>query len=105
MRVGFHAPDTVEELAYLVAEAADTRTPLEVMGRGTKREVGRPVQYGAVLSTESLVGIPIYEPSELVMVAMAGTTMGQIEQTLAEHEQEFPFEPVDLGPVLGFGRG
>jgi len=43
MRVGFHAPDTVEELAYLVAEAADTRTPLEVMGRGTKREVGRPV--------------------------------------------------------------
>ena len=33
MRVGFHAPDTVEELAYLVAEAADTRTPLEVMGR------------------------------------------------------------------------
>lgn len=43
MRVGFHAPDTVEELAYLVAEAADTRTPLEVMGRGTKREVGRPM--------------------------------------------------------------
>ena len=72
MRVGFHAPDTVEELAYLVAEAADTRTPLEVMGRGTKREVGRPVQYGAVLSTENLTGIQLYEPSELVLVARAG---------------------------------
>ena len=70
MRVGFHAPDTVEELAYLVAEAADTRTPLEVMGRGTKREVGRPVQHGAVLSTENLTGIPLYEPSELVLVAL-----------------------------------
>jgi len=105
MRVGFHAPDTVEELAYLVAEAADTRTPLEVMGRGTKREVGRPVQYGAVLSTENLTGIQIYEPSELVLVARAGTPIGQIERALTEHDQEMPFEPIDLGPVLGFGRG
>ena len=105
MRVGFHAPDTVEELAYLVAEAADTRTPLEVMGRGTKREVGRPVQYGAVLSTESLVGVPLYEPSELVLVALAGTPLAQLEQLLAENDQELPFEPVDLGPVLGFGPG
>ena len=105
IRVGFHAPDTVEELAYLVAEAADTRTPLEVMGRGTKREVGRPVQYGAVLSTESLVGIPLYEPSELVLVAMAGTPVAQLERALAENDQEFPFEPIDLGPVLGFGPG
>ncbi|HEX2446813.1 MAG TPA: glycolate oxidase subunit GlcE [Methyloceanibacter sp.] len=105
MRVGFHAPDTVEELAYLVAEAADTRTPLEVMGRGTKREVGRPVQYGAVLSTENLVGVPLYEPSELVMVAMAGTPLAQLERMLAENEQEFPFEPIDLGPALGFGPG
>ena len=105
MRVGFHAPDTVEELAYLVAEAADTRTPLEVMGRGTKREVGRPVQYGAVLSTENLTGIQLYGPSELVLVARAGTPIGQIEQALTEHDQEMPFEPIDLGPVLGFGRG
>ena len=35
MRLGFHAPETVEELAHLVGEAMDTRTPLEVMGRGT----------------------------------------------------------------------
>ncbi len=105
MRVGFHAPDTVEELAYLVAEAADTRTPLEVMGRGTKREVGRPVHFGAVLSTENLTGIQLYEPSELVLVALAGTPVAQIEQALTEHDQEMPFEPIDLGPVLGFGRG
>jgi len=105
VRVGFHAPDTVEELAYLVAEAADTRTPLEVMGHGTKREVGRLVQYGAVLSTESLVGVSLYEPTELVLVALAGTPVAQIEQMLAENDQELPFEPVDLGPVLGFGPG
>ena len=102
MRVGFHAPDNVEELAYLIAEAADTRTPIEVMGRGTKREIGRPMQHGAVLSTENLVGVPIYDPSELVLVVLAGTTLAEIEQLLAENDQELPFEPVDLGPMLGF---
>jgi glycolate dehydrogenase FAD-binding subunit len=105
MRVGFHAPDNVDELAYLIAEAADTRTPIEVMGRGTKREIGRPMQHGAVLSTENLVGVPIYEPSELVLVVRAGTTLAQIEQLLAENEQELPFEPIDLGALLGFGPG
>jgi glycolate oxidase FAD binding subunit len=105
MRVGFHAPDAVEELAHLVAEAADTRTPIEVMGRGTKREVGRPVRYGTVLSTANLSAIPLYEPSELVLVAQTGAPLGQIEQLLADNEQELPFEPVDLGPILGFGTG
>src|SRR4029078_6454683 len=99
------SPDTVYELPYLVAEAADTRTPLEVMGHGTKREVGRLVQYGAVLSTESLVGVSLYQPAEMLLVAPAGTPGAQIEQMLAETDQELPFDPVDLGPVLGFGPG
>jgi glycolate oxidase FAD binding subunit len=105
MRVGFHAPAEVEELAYLVAEAADTRTPIEVMGRGTKREIGRPTQPGTVVSTENLAGVPIYEPSQLTLVARAGTPLAAIEQMLAENEQELPFEPVDLGPILGFAPG
>src|SRR5512143_448318 len=105
MRLGFHAPETVEELAHLVGEAVDTRTPLEVMGRGTKRELGRPVHSGAVVSTESLVGVSLYEPSELVLVVQAGTPAGKIEELLAESDKALPFEPVDLGPILGYGPG
>jgi glycolate oxidase FAD binding subunit len=101
MRLGFHAPDTTEELAYLVAEAADTRTPIEVMGRGTKRELGRPAHAGSIVSTENLNGVLIYEPSELVLVAQAGTPLAQIEQLLAENDQELPFEPVELGALFG----
>jgi len=40
-----------------------------------------------------------------VVVALAGTPLAQVEALLAENEQEFPFEPVDLGPVLGFDAG
>jgi glycolate oxidase FAD binding subunit len=105
MRLGFHAPETVEELAQLVGEAMDTHTPLEVMGRGTKRELGRPIHSGAVVSTESLVSATLYEPSELVLGVLAGTPVGKIEELLAENDQMLPFEPVDLGPVLGYGPG
>jgi len=105
MRLGFHAPETEQDLRDLIAEAVDTRTPLEVMGRGTKREVGHPVGSGAVVSTEAMVGMPLYEPTELVLVAKTGTRLSEIEAKLAEHDQELPFEPVDLGPVLGYAAG
>jgi glycolate oxidase FAD binding subunit len=103
MRLGFHAPETEEELKHLVDEAVDKRTPLEVLGKGTKREIGHPVGAGAVVSTEAMVGISLYEPTELVMVAKTGTPLSEIEAKLAENDQELPFEPVDLGPILGYG--
>lgn len=105
MRLGFHAPETEEELQHLVAEAGESRTPLEIMGKGTKRELGHPVRAGAVVSMEALTGILIYEPTELVLVAKAGTPIKEIEAQLAENDQELPFEPVDFGPVLGYGPG
>jgi glycolate oxidase FAD binding subunit len=105
MRLGFHAPETEEELAALVVEAAETHTPLEIMGKGTKREVGLPVGAGAVMSTESMTGISLYEPSELVMVTKTGTPLAEVRAKLAENDQELPFEPVDLGPVLGYNAG
>jgi glycolate oxidase FAD binding subunit len=67
LRLGFHAPDSSAELAHLVAEAADARTPIEVRGRGSKHGVGRPVQTGSVVSTERLADVTLYEPSELVL--------------------------------------
>ena len=105
MRLGFHAPETEQELADLVIEAAESRTPLEVMGKGTKRELGHPVGAGAVVSTEAMTGVTLYEPTELVIVAKTGTPLAEIEAKLAENEQELPFEPVDLAPLLGYGRG
>jgi glycolate dehydrogenase FAD-binding subunit len=103
MRLGFHAPETEEELAGLVIEAAESRTPLEIMGKGTKRELGHPVGAGAVVSTEAMTGVSLYEPTELVMVAKTGTPLAEIEAKLAENDQELAFEPVDMGPLLGYG--
>ena len=81
------------------------KSPIEVRGRGSKHEVGRPVQTGSVVSTERLSGISLYEPTELVLSAAAGTPLAEVEGVLAERGQQLAFEPVDLGPALGSAPG
>jgi glycolate oxidase FAD binding subunit len=103
IRFGFRSPQSPEELSDLVAGSVSAKTPFEVRGRGSKHEVGRAVQAGGVVSTEGLSGISLYEPTELVLSAQSGTPLAEIEQVLADHDQELAFEPVDVGAVLDSG--
>ncbi len=58
-----------------VAWAAAEEVPLEVVGRGTKRGLGRPVRAGHAIDLSGLAGIELYEPAELVMSALPGTPL------------------------------
>jgi glycolate oxidase FAD binding subunit len=80
---------------------------LEIVGRGTKRTLGRPAQSDATLDLSGLSGVTLYEPEELVLSAKAGTPLAEIETLLAASAQELAFEPMDYGPLLGSpaGRG
>jgi glycolate oxidase FAD binding subunit len=93
------------ELKSMITALAERRIPIEVIGAGTKRGIGRPVATVALLTTASLRGIPLYEPTELVMSARSGTPVSQIEVELAARGQMLPFEPLDLGPALGAPAG
>lgn len=89
------------ELQSLIRRFAEARTPLEIVGGGSKRAMGRPSEAAVRLETGSLAGISLYEPTELVMSARAGTPLAQIETTLADRGQMLAFEPMDLGPATG----
>jgi glycolate oxidase FAD binding subunit len=58
-----------------------------------------------LLTTSSLSGIRLYEPTELVMSARSGTPLARIEADLAAEGQILAFEPIDLAPVIGFEPG
>ncbi|MCK5089904.1 MAG: FAD-binding protein, partial [Hyphomicrobiaceae bacterium] len=98
-------PKDEEALAAAVAEANATQTPVEVCGAGSKRDIGRPLQTAARLTTERIKGVTLYEPSELVLSADAGTPLAEIEKTLEKNNQQLAFEPIDLGPMLGQDAG
>ena len=74
---------------------------LEVVGRGSKRDLGRPVAADLVLDLSALSGVTLYEPEELVLTAKAGTPIAEIEDLLDERGQELAFEPMDYGALLG----
>ena len=60
---------------------------LEVVGRGSKRALGRPSQSDLTLDLSGLTGVTLYEPEELVLSAKAGTPLAEIEALV---EQQGP---------------
>jgi glycolate oxidase FAD binding subunit len=84
-------PATDRELANVLADASAHRTPVEVMGAGSKRAIGRPSQVGMSLTTSSLAGITLFEPTELVLSARAGTPLTRVESELAARGQMLAF--------------
>ena len=98
-------PTSEGEVAEILTEAHGDGRAMEILGHGTKRVIGRPPKVSAPISTERLYGIELYEPTELVMTARAGTPLSMVEQTLTMKGQQLPFESLDLGPLLGNDEG
>ena len=98
---GVITPANETELAAVVAGATRDKTPLAVVGGGTRSGLGRPVQAAATLSTAALTGVTLYEPTELVISARAGTPLKQVEALLADNRQRLAFEPMDHRGIYG----
>jgi glycolate oxidase FAD binding subunit len=95
----------VKDVEAAVQWALSENKALEIIGRGSKRTLGRPAQFDASVDLSALSGITLYEPEELVLAAKAGTPLSEIEAQLASSAQELAFEPMDYGPLLGLPAG
>ena len=98
-------PRDAAEVEQAVHWALAGGKALEVVGRGSKRAIGRAAQWDATLDLSGLSGVTLYEPAELVLSAKAGTPLAEIEALVAASSQELAFEPMDYGPLLGVAAG
>jgi glycolate oxidase FAD binding subunit len=98
-------PRDVADVEAAIRRALSENVALEVVGRGSKRSVGRPAQSDATLDLSGLSGVTLYEPEELVLSARAGTPVAEIETLVASRGQQLAFEPMDYGPLLGSRGG
>ena len=94
-------PVDLAELRDAVAAALAAEEPIEIVGGGSKRGLGRPLQTPHTLDLARLAGIRDYAPSELVLTAGAATPLAEIERALAEAGQMLAFEPPDWHGLLG----
>ncbi|AMJ59084.1 FAD-binding protein [Bosea sp. PAMC 26642] len=95
-----HTPSSEADACAFIASAATARTPLALVGGGTRAGLGRPTQTERSLSSAGLTGITLYEPSEMVIGARAGTPLAEVQKTLADRGQMLPFEPMDHRALL-----
>jgi len=105
MNAETHKPRDAAEVEEAVRRALADGKTLELVGRGSKRAIGRAAQWDATLDLSALSGVTLYEPAELVLSAKAATPLAEIEALVAASGQELAFEPMDYGPLLGTKTG
>jgi glycolate oxidase FAD binding subunit len=92
-------------IAATIAAANNAREPILVRGAGTKLGMLRPVTAARTITTDTLSGISLYAPKELILSAHAGTPLTEVEAALAKEGQHLIAEPPDLSALLGSSPG
>ncbi len=85
--------EIVSDLSSQVIEAYKSKNPLSIKGGGSKRFYGNKIKKLSTLNINPYNGVMIYEPSELVIKARAGTPLIDIVKLLDANGQKLPFEP------------
>ncbi len=89
-----------KEIVDAVRESRARNSPIEIVGRGTKRGIGR-TNVGIPLDVSGLSGIVSYEPEEMIVTALPGTTIKELQAVLAERGQRLGFDPPEWAGLLG----
>ena len=82
----------IETLRDAASAPPSQRKAFRIHGSGSHDFFGESLE-GELLETRGLSGIVQYEPSELVVTVGAGTSLLELENTLAEKGQCLAFEP------------
>jgi len=99
--------DISAALQQQVMDALQDATPLDIVGGNSKSFLGRSenaFQTRAMqIDVSAHRGIVDYDPRELVITALSGTTLKEIEAALAEKNQMLAFEPPHFGDAATLG--
>ena len=93
-------PENEREVSAFIKKIYKSNIPIELIGSGSKRKLGKPLQCAKTLSLSKLNGIVEYLPEELYIKVKAGTPIKHIEEELKKNKQQLAFEPVDFGNLL-----
>jgi len=90
-------PQNEREVSEFVRQFYKSNIPIELVGSGSKRKIGKPLQCAKILNLSKLNGIIEYLPEELYIKVKACTPIDQIEKELIKSKQQLAFEPIDFG--------
>ncbi|MBI5264091.1 MAG: FAD-binding protein [Bradyrhizobium sp.] len=89
------------DVEQAVRAAIASEQPLEIIGHGSKRQIGQPMGTNAVLDVSALNAVTSYEPNELIITAEAGAPLADVMSLIDSKGQQFAFEPMNTAALLG----
>jgi glycolate oxidase FAD binding subunit len=90
-----------KDVEEVVRAAIANEQPLEIIGHGSKRDVGHAMATNAVLDLSRLNAVTSYEPNELIVTLEAGAPLNDVLSLIDAKNQQFAFEPMNTAPLLG----
>ena len=93
-------PQNEKEVSSLIKKFYKSNIPVELVGSGSKKKIGKPLQCAKTLNLSKLDGIIEYLPGELYIKVKANTPIKKIEEELKKNKQQLAFEPIDFGYLL-----
>jgi glycolate oxidase FAD binding subunit len=93
LMTSFAVESSVGRLRDQLRDAAERGIALRVRGGGTWMDAGRPVSSQETISVAELSGIVAYVPGDLTMTVRGGTTLAEIRDAAAAHNQWLALDP------------
>ncbi len=90
-------PENEKEVSEFVKQFYKSNIPVELIGSGSKRQIGKALQCAKILNLSKLDGIIEYLPEELYIKVKACTPIKKINEVLEKNKQQLAFEPIDFG--------
>jgi len=93
-------PENERKVSEIIKQHYKSNIPIEILGSGSKKNIGKPIQCDKILSLSKLNGVIEYLPEELYIKVKAGTSIEKIESILRKNKQILAFEPMDFGNLF-----
>ena len=93
-------PENEDQLQQIIKHCYKKDLPVEIVGAGTKNDIGRKLQCAKILDMSNISGIVDYKPEELYITVKAGTPIKTIQDKLKSNNQHLAFEPINFSEIF-----
>ena len=93
-------PENEDQLQQMIKHCYKKDLPVEIVGAGTKNDIGKKLQCAKILDMSNISGIVDYKPEELYITVKAGTPIKAIQDKLKSNNQHLAFEPINFSEIF-----
>jgi len=98
-------PNNEAELQQIIKFCYRKDLPIEIIGTGSKTNIGKKLQCAKLLDMSNISGIVNYKPEELYITVKAGTSFAFIQEELKKNNQHLAFEPINFSQLFNGNSG